>query len=85
MSDGGDRGGAEDEVWRRDEVDSPCVRLCAIHPEARICVGCYRTLDEIAAWSRLAPATRRGIMAGLAARAPLLARRRGGRAGRAQP
>ena len=24
-----------DEIWKRDEVESPCVKLCVIHPEAR--------------------------------------------------
>ena len=72
----------KDDVWQRDEIASPCVKLCVIHPEERICVGCLRTIDEIAAWSRLAPAARAEIMEDLAARAPRLAKRRGGRAAR---
>ncbi len=71
------------EIWRRDEVESPCVKICVVHPEARLCVGCLRTIDEIAAWSRMTPETRRAVMAELPGRRPLLARRRGGRAGRA--
>lgn len=71
-----------DEIWRRDEVDSPCVKICVIHPESRLCVGCLRTLDEIAAWSRMTADERHQIMAQLEARKPRLARRRGGRAGR---
>ena len=60
---------AKDEVWMRDEIDSPCVKLCVIHPEERLCVGCYRTIEEISQWSRLAPAARAVIMADLADRA----------------
>jgi hypothetical protein len=71
-----------DAVWRRDEVDSPCVKVCAIHPEERLCVGCYRTIEEIATWSRLTAAERRAVLDDLPARAPRLARRRGGRMGR---
>ena len=71
-----------DEVWKRDEIESPCVKLCLVHPEARICIGCHRTVDEIAAWSRMAPEGRREIMAALPDRAQLLARRRGGPAAR---
>jgi hypothetical protein len=71
-----------DEVWKRDEIESPCVKVCLIHPEARICIGCHRSADEIAAWSRMSPEARRAVMAELPGRAPLLARRRGGRAGR---
>ena len=71
-----------DDVWTRDEIESPCVRICLIHPEARICVGCYRTGDEIAAWSRLTPEARRALMDELPGRASRLPGRRGGRAGR---
>ena len=71
-----------DEVWKRNEVDSPCVKLCTIHPTERICVGCMRTIEEITAWSRMEPATRRAIMAELPSRAPRLSHRRGGRAAR---
>ena len=73
---------ANDRVWKRQEVESPCVKVCVVHPEARICTGCLRTLDEIATWSRLSAAERRAIMDDLPTRAPLLRQRRGGRAGR---
>ncbi len=72
----------DDEVWMRDEIASPCVKLCAIHPEERICVGCYRSIEEISNWSRLTPAARAAVMADLPARAPRFAKRRGGRQGR---
>ena len=71
-----------DKVWTRDEIESPCVRICVVHPEARICTGCHRTLDEIARWSKMDPQERREIMGALPERAPMLAKRRGGRAGR---
>jgi len=71
-----------DEVWRREEIESPCVKICVLHPEARICLGCYRTADEIATWSRLTREDRREIMATLPERKSLLPGRRGGRAAR---
>ena len=71
-----------DEVWKRAEIESPCVKLCVVHPEARICVGCYRSIDEIAGWSRLTPDQRRAIMAELPSRASTLTKRRGGRMAR---
>ncbi|MCB2124449.1 MAG: DUF1289 domain-containing protein [Rhodobacteraceae bacterium] len=71
-----------DEVWKRPEIESPCVRVCVVHPAERICVGCYRSVDEIAGWSRMSPEDRRRIMAELPARAPRLSQRRGGRAAR---
>ena len=71
-----------DEIWARREVDSPCIKICVIHPEERLCVGCYRSIEEIATWSRLTPEERRTIIADLPARAPRLSKRRGGRMGR---
>jgi predicted Fe-S protein YdhL (DUF1289 family) len=65
-------------------VESPCVRICVVHPEARICTGCYRTVDEIARWSGMTREERREIMAALPGRAPMLRKRRGGRAARLQ-
>lgn len=72
-----------DEVWKRDEVESPCVKVCVIDPRTRLCLGCRRSLDEIAGWSAMSPEARRAVMAELPARAAEFApRRRGGRAGR---
>ncbi len=71
-----------DRIWKRAEIESPCVKTCVIHPEARICVGCHRSIDEIATWSALTPEDRRTIMADLPSRAGLLRQRRGGRAAR---
>lgn len=71
-----------DEVWKRQEIDSPCIKLCTVHPAERICIGCYRSIDEIAGWGRMTPEERRAIMAELPARAPRLRQRRGGRAAR---
>lgn len=64
-----------DEIWKRDEIDSPCTKVCVIH-KTGLCVGCYRTLDEIAEWSKMTPETRRGIMETLPARATTLTKRR---------
>jgi uncharacterized protein len=47
---------------------TPCVRICVVDPRSRLCIGCGRTTDEIAAWGGLDEATRRAIMAGLEAR-----------------
>jgi predicted Fe-S protein YdhL (DUF1289 family) len=71
-----------DEIWKRAEVDSPCVKTCVVHPEARVCVGCFRSIDEISSWSRMSPDERRAIMADLPSRAGQLTKRRGGRLGR---
>ncbi|MBY8975564.1 DUF1289 domain-containing protein [Rhodobacteraceae bacterium NNCM2] len=69
-----------DDIWQRDEIDSPCVKICVIHPEARICIGCLRTGEEISSWSRMTPEERKTLMAELPERQGKLAKRRGGRA-----
>jgi predicted Fe-S protein YdhL (DUF1289 family) len=71
-----------DEVWKRAEVESPCVKVCVIHPAARLCVGCYRSIEEISGWGRMTSAERASVMADLPGRASGLTKRRGGRMGR---
>lgn len=71
-----------DAIWKRAEIDSPCVKICVIEPMSRLCTGCLRSIDEIAQWSRLSPEDRRAIMETLPSRAGKLAKRRGGRAAR---
>ncbi len=70
------------EVWKREEIASPCIKTCVVHPEARLCIGCLRTIDEITAWSRMSPEVRATVMAELPTRAPLIQQRRGGRTAR---
>lgn len=33
-------------------VRSPCLRKCQLHPIDRICIGCFRKIEEIADWAR---------------------------------
>lgn len=65
-----------DEVWKRDEVDSPCVKLCVMHPTANLCMGCFRTVEEIADWSAMEPETRKSLMLELPSREKLIVKRR---------
>ncbi len=32
---------------------SPCVSICQMDARDEVCVGCYRTRDEIATWSSM--------------------------------
>ena len=72
----------DSDIWQRNEVQSPCVRICVIHPEARLCTGCLRTMDEIAQWSKMTPEQRSEIMEELPGRTGQVVKRRGGRAAR---
>ena len=71
-----------DEIWKRNEVESPCIQICVVHPETRLCTGCARSIDEITQWSRMSPEARDAIMAELPLREAAPKRRRGGRAAR---
>lgn len=73
-----------DDIWQRREIASPCKKICVIHPAEDLCIGCLRSRAEIAGWSAMTPQTRAAIMAELPARAPRLAKRRGGRKTRTQ-
>ena len=49
-------------------VASPCISICQMHAASGWCVGCLRTLDEIAAWGGLSDAAKRLVLQGLAPR-----------------
>ena len=55
-------------------VPSPCISVCMMDAGERACVGCFRTLDEIAAWGMLDDDAKRAragaIAAGARAKAP---------------
>lgn len=51
-----------------EQVPSPCISVCVLDPAAGICAGCFRTLDEIAAWSVLDVAAKREVLAALPGR-----------------
>jgi predicted Fe-S protein YdhL (DUF1289 family) len=49
-------------------VSSPCNKACILDPATQVCIGCFRTMDEIAAWGVLTDAERAAILAELPAR-----------------
>jgi len=44
------------------------VNVCLLDAELGLCVGCGRTIDEIASWASMSAAERSAIMAALPAR-----------------
>jgi uncharacterized protein len=52
----------------KTSISSPCNRICVVHPTLRMCVGCGRSLDEIAGWIALSETERAKITAQLPAR-----------------
>ena len=49
-------------------IASPCVQMCAIDGASGFCLGCHRTLGEIARWTKLGEAERAAITAALPTR-----------------
>ena len=43
------------------EVKSPCISVCALNDDG-ICIGCWRSADEIAAWSELDSEQKREVL-----------------------
>ena len=70
------------DLWRRNEPDSPCVKICLIHPKERLCTGCLRSIEEISIWSQLSPEARKTLMQELPARQAAFHKRQGGRGAR---
>lgn len=41
---------------------SPCIGLCVVDGEIRLCMGCARSMDEITAWPDATPAEKWAII-----------------------
>ena len=44
------------------KILSPCIGVCTLDPASRTCIGCLRTVDEIARWPRMSPAEQVQVM-----------------------
>ncbi len=51
-----------------DDPPSPCVGVCVINPQTQLCDGCFRTLEEIAAWWDYPAGRKREVLAQVEAR-----------------
>jgi predicted Fe-S protein YdhL (DUF1289 family) len=49
-------------------VETPCIAVCFIDPATKLCLGCGRTLPEIARWHRMSQEERVAVMDTLKAR-----------------
>ena len=43
------------------DIPSPCVSVCQIETGSSWCRGCWRTIDEIAAWGAMNPLQKRAV------------------------
>lgn len=53
-------------------VDSPCIHICKMNVETRVCVGCYRTEEEIENWEDYSEIEKATINTGLEIRKELI-------------
>ena len=49
-------------------VTTPCIKVCVVDGDSGLCLGCYRTLDEIARWAAIDEDERQAILSELPAR-----------------
>jgi predicted Fe-S protein YdhL (DUF1289 family) len=43
-------------------IESPCVKICTLDALSGLCLGCGRTIDEIARWGAMSADERARIM-----------------------
>jgi predicted Fe-S protein YdhL (DUF1289 family) len=48
-------------------IETPCIKVCAMDARTRVCIGCGRTLEEIARWGTMNDGERKEIMDRLSA------------------
>ena len=53
-------------------IKTPCVKVCVVDGQTGNCLGCGRTLGEIARWARFSDDERDTVMAALPARIDVL-------------
>jgi predicted Fe-S protein YdhL (DUF1289 family) len=52
-----------------NRVPSPCISVCRMDDASGLCLGCFRTLDEIIQWGRAGDAEKRVVWQLIAQRA----------------
>ncbi len=53
-------------------VPSPCISVCRMDDTSGLCLGCFRTLDEIIQWGRAGDAEKRLVWQLIAQRAGIV-------------
>lgn len=48
-------------------IPSPCINVCRM--EGQLCLGCYRTLDEISGWSQMSRVEKQQVLQAVLVRA----------------
>jgi len=59
---------AADAAPRPTMIESPCVKICTLDARSGLCLGCGRTIDEIARWTAMSAAERIRVIGELPSR-----------------
>lgn len=43
-------------------IESPCIKVCTLDPTGEMCLGCFRTLEEIGAWAAMSEHQQREVI-----------------------
>ena len=49
-----------ENITMKTQINTPCIKICTI--KNGVCVGCLRTLDQIANWKKYTEEQRKEIM-----------------------
>ena len=50
-----------DPEAHRGPLPSPCVNICQMDAHSGLCIGCFRNIDEIIAWSSATEDKKRAV------------------------
>lgn len=50
-------------------VGSPCIKICKLNKE-KICIGCFRTIEEISNWKNMTDNEKKNIIENLVNKYP---------------
>lgn len=45
-----------------ENIKSPCVKVCNLDLDKRICTGCFRTINEITDWGFMNPYQKKEVL-----------------------
>lgn len=51
-----------------ETTPSPCINVCTMDEDSGLCLGCARTLQEVARWKRMSEEQKRAVVNQLPAR-----------------
>ncbi len=49
----------------QNEIQSPCIGVCTVDDSTGMCLGCYRTVDEIKGWWDMNPKDQKNLLIAL--------------------